>query len=291
MYDRLLFPTDGSDGAAGAFDHVLDVAAHHGATVYVLNVADTTRDSVTRIGDEVVDTLETEGERVVAEAAERARARGVETVTDVVQGDPSRTIVDYADDRGVDLVVMPTHGRRGLPRLLLGSTTERVVRRATVPVLTVRPDEDLPEYPYRTVAVPTDGSECARAALGVGVDVAHATGAALHLLSVVDVTNLGVDVRTDVQSSALEERAHSVVEEAARYATDAGVGQVETAVEFGSSVGGTIRSYVEGHGIDLVVVGTHGRTGFERYVLGSVAAKLVRSSPVPVVRVRDTQEA
>jgi nucleotide-binding universal stress UspA family protein len=287
MYDAILFPTDGSEGAAVALDHVLDLAAAHGATVHVLNVADTTRDSVLRIGDDVVDVLEQEGDRVVDDVADRARRRGVEVVTEVRQGSPHSTIVDYAARHGVDLVVMPTHGRRGLERFLLGSTTERVVRRADVPVLTLQPDADAEvTHPYRNVLVATDGSDCARKALARGIDVARANGAALHLLSVVAVPALGADVHPEIQLTALEASAETIVEEATDVAKDADVDSVEGTVERGSSVPETIRSYVGEHGVDLVVVGTHGRTGFDRYLLGSVAEQLVRTSPVPVLTVR-----
>ncbi|WP_049936433.1 universal stress protein [Haloplanus natans] len=286
MFDKLLFPTDGSDGAAAVFDHVLALANAHDATVHVVNVADTTRESVTTIRGRVVDALERAGAETVQRAATRASERGVPTVTEVLQGEPYRTIVDYADTYDIDLVVMPTHGRRGLERFLLGSTTERVVRRAETPVLTIRPDDDVSvRYPYRTVLVPTDGSDTAATALDVGIDVATAAAAAVHLLSVVDVTSLGVDVRADIQAAALEDGAHDVVDAAAERANAAGIDST-TAVEFGGSVPAVVRSYITDNDVDLVVVGTHGRTGFDRYVLGSVAEALVRTAPVPVLTVR-----
>jgi nucleotide-binding universal stress UspA family protein len=285
MYDQLLFPTDGSDGASAVFDHVLDIAAAHDSTLHVLTVADTSRDSVTRIGGDVVDALEQEGEGIVAEAAERAEMRGVSTVTEVLQGEPYSTIVDYADSRGVDLIVLPTQGRSGLERFLLGSTADRILRHAGVPVLTLRPDESI-EYPYRNVLVPTDGSDCANEALRVGVEVAAADGAALHLLSVVEDAGLGLNVRTDAGVASMEGDAEGIVEEAAAFAADAGVEPASATVESGGAVHRVVGSYAEDHGIDLIVVGTHGRTGLDRYLLGSVAEKLVRTSPVPVLTVR-----
>ncbi|WP_251343480.1 universal stress protein [Haloplanus halophilus] len=287
MFDRILFPTDGSDGAAAAFDHVLDLADAHDATVSVLYVADTTRDSVTRIGDQVVDALELEGTEIVSEATERASDRGVATVAEVLQGEPYSTIVDYAAASDADLIVMPTHGRRGLGRFLLGSTTERVVRRSDVPILTIRPDEDVRvRHPYRNVLVPTDGSDPAGAALDLALGVVSAEAAALHLLSVVDVASLGVDVRADIAVDSLEASANEVLDDAERTATAAGVDPAAATVEFGTSIARAIRTYVEERDVDLVVVGTHGRTGFDRYVLGSVTEKLVRTAPVPVLAVR-----
>ncbi|WP_433629330.1 universal stress protein [Halomicrococcus sp. NG-SE-24] len=288
MFDQILFPTDGGDGATVAFDHVLDIATAHDATAHIVNVADTTQMSTTRIQGKVVDTLEQEGEQIVHETADRAKQRGVTTVTEVVQGEPYRTIIDYADLHNVDLIVMPTHGRQGLERFLLGSTTERVVRRANVPVLTIRPDDDSTiEYPYQNVLVPTDGSDCANQALAMGVDVAKADGAAFHLLSVIAIASLGVDVRSDLQMSALEEQADELIEDARAFAETAGVESISRSVEHGPSIHRAILSYIDEHDVDLVVVGTHGRTGFDRYVLGSVTEYLIRTSPIPVLTVRE----
>jgi nucleotide-binding universal stress UspA family protein len=287
MFDTILFPTDGSDGAAVAFDHVLDLATTHDATVHILNVADTTQDGVLNLQSDSVDSLEENGEQIVSDAAERAHQQGVDTVTEVAQGEPYRTIIDYAETQGVNLVVMPTHGRRGLERFLLGSTTERVVRRADVPVLTLSPDDDAKiTHPYQNVLVPTDGSDCANQALAIGVDVADAEDATLHLLSVIAITALGADARPDIQMEMLEESAHELIDEAAAFADNAGVEPASTTVEYGPSIHQAILTYIDDHDIDLVVVGTHGRTGFDRYVLGSVTEYLVRTSPIPVLTVR-----
>jgi len=292
MFEEILFPTDGSDGATFAFDHVLDLAARHDATVHVLNVADTTQNGLLEIRGADVDALEQEGDRIVREAAKKADKRGVDTVTDVVRGEPYREIVDYTEHHGLDLVVMPTHGRRGLERFLLGSTSERVVRTADVPVLTMRPDDDVTiSHPYQNVLVPTDGSNCANQALAIGVDVADAEDATLHLLSVIAITALGADARPDIRMEMLEESAHELLDEAAAFADDAGVEPASTTVEYGPSIHKAILAYVDDHDIDLVVVGTHGRTGFDRYVLGSVTEYLVRTSPIPVLTVQPPDPA
>ena len=289
MFEKILFPTDGSDGADAAFDHVLDLAAAHDATVYVLNVASTLYGRVVEIDGDTDDLLEERGGELVEKAAKRARDRGVGTVTAVTRGEPHQEIVDYANDRGVDMIVMPTHGRRGIGRFLLGSVTERVVRQADVPVLTLHPyaDDSRVEHPYRNVLVPTDGSVCADHALETGIEIAADEGAALHFLSVVETAALGADVRSELQIDSLEGRAHRIVDEAAESATEAGIDSPTTAVQFASSIPKAVRSYVDEHDIDLLVLGTHGRTGFDRYVLGSVSEKLVRTSPVPVLTVRE----
>ena len=287
MYKQILFPTDENDRSEAPLDHALDIAAAHGATVHLLNVADTTRTSTTRIQGQIVDTLEQKGEEIVEEAADRAEQRGIDAITEVVQGEPYGTILEYADARDIDLIVMPTHGRQGLDRYLLGSTTERVVRRSDVPVLTIPLNADATiEYPYRDVLVPTDGSDCADHALELGVDVATTEAAALHLLSVISLTTLGAELGSVPHATTATERAEELIEDAVTFAEDAGIESVSGTVERDSSVSRAVLSYVDEQGIDLVVVGTHGRTGFDRYVLGSVAEQLVRTAPVPVLTVR-----
>ncbi|SDX84325.1 universal stress protein [Halobellus clavatus] len=135
MYEMILVPTDGSDQAAAALDHAVELARTADATVHLLYVADTNRDSVTTLGGQVVDALEAEGEQILETATDRVG--GVRIVDSVETGDPVETILDYADSVDADVVVMGTHGRRGLDRYLLGSTTERVVRHSQRPVLTI----------------------------------------------------------------------------------------------------------------------------------------------------------
>ncbi|ELZ96993.1 universal stress protein UspA-like protein [Haloferax mucosum ATCC BAA-1512] len=295
MFDHLLFPTDGSSGAEAVFEHVLDIAETHDATLHLLHVAppEPERRPQRDDGDDENATgrRTTEGEQFVADAAARAAQTDVETVTDVAHGEAYETIIDYGVANDVDLIVMPTHGRKGLSRLLVGSTTERVVRRSDVPVLTVRPDAQTSlSYPYERILTPTDGSQCANAAVTFGSELAVSTEADLHGLSVVNVAYFGADVRGPVLVEEFEERAERAVSDAVDTAADVGVENVTETVKRDVSVHNGILSYIDDHDIDLVVVGTHGHTGFDRYMLGSVAEKLIRTSPVPVLTVREPKQ-
>lgn len=141
MYDHVLLPVDADEDADAAAEHAFDLAERYGATLHVVHVIDAMSATVTGFGDEVIDTLEREGRTVVEEVAQRAADRDVDVVDAVVQGDPHEAIAEYVRDQGIDLVVMATHDRTGLDRHLLGSTTDRVVRTVSVPVLAVtRPE-------------------------------------------------------------------------------------------------------------------------------------------------------
>lgn len=148
MYDTILIPTDGSRGTDQAIVNGLDIATQYDATVHALCVIDTAQlldlgyfgdrsDFETRI-----EPLENEAKRAVGDVKARSEQRDIDVITIVREGEPYETIMLYVDDADVDLIVMGTHGRRGLSRYLLGSVTDRIVRTADVPVLTVRMTED-----------------------------------------------------------------------------------------------------------------------------------------------------
>ncbi|MFB6165222.1 MAG: universal stress protein [Haloarculaceae archaeon] len=284
MFDRLLCATDGSDAAGVALDHAIDLAAASDATLEVLSVVDADRDVVTRVGGDVVDGLRAEAESIVEAAARRARERDVDVETTVGRGDPAETIVAAADENGADLLVLATHGRTTLERFLVGSVADDVLRTASVPVLSVPAVDEAPRYPYRAILVPTDGSDPATAALDRSIDLAGDVDATLHVLSVVDPEVLGWDVRS-ADTDRLEDHADSVLADARERADAAGLADVVTERRTGA-IYRTITDYATEAGIDLVAMGTHGRTGLDRVVLGSVAEKCVRTVPVPVLTVR-----
>ena len=143
MYDCILVPTDGSSEGERAVEYAFDLARAHGATVraiYVVNAANYGGLPMETAWDGISDALREEGQAAVDRVVELA-PEDVTVETQVLEGSPSRVIVAQAQPEKCDLVVMGTHGRGGIDRLLLGSVAERVVRRSPVPVLTVRVDE------------------------------------------------------------------------------------------------------------------------------------------------------
>lgn len=140
MYNRILVPTDGSEEGEHAVAHALDLAEAHGAavhTLYVVNTASYAGLPMESSWEGVDELLRSDAEAAVESVEELAAGRDVTVETAVTEGSPSRQIVRYAENNGCDLIVMGTHGRGGLDRLLLGSVTEKVVRSSSVPVLTV----------------------------------------------------------------------------------------------------------------------------------------------------------
>lgn len=146
MYDRILVGTDGGELAETAARHAVELAGIHDATVHAVFVVDTDTGWLTVSKSDVRDSLREVGldaGRQALQAVEAVAADAeVPVVTELLEGSPEEELVAYAEDAGVDLVVIGTHGRDGVRRRLLGSVAERVVRDAPAPVLTVKPADD-----------------------------------------------------------------------------------------------------------------------------------------------------
>ena len=141
MYETILFPTDGSDHAETVAEHAIDVATERNAAVHVLSVVDDRAFLV--LDDDRVEEVRADLEVTAREATDAAATRAAEhdlaVETAVETGNPAERIVDYAEANDVDLIVMGTSGD-DYENNVVGSVSQRVVRTAPVPVLTVGPD-------------------------------------------------------------------------------------------------------------------------------------------------------
>lgn len=141
MYDDILIPTDGSETISETLAHGLPIAEQNDATLHSLYVVDSriTAAATDDAGPELERSLEEEGHEAVAAVDERASQRGLETETDVRKGTPSKAILEYADEHGIDLIVIGTRGKSPREKVTsLGSVSERVVDNASIPVFVVR---------------------------------------------------------------------------------------------------------------------------------------------------------
>ena len=139
MFDKILVPTDGSTGMNRVIQQASGLADVHDAElhfIYAIHTASFTNLSMETSWESVGMIVQEDGEAALSAAERRATVDRIET--SLLEGPPSTKIIEYADDVGCDLIVMGTHGRGGLNRLLLGSVAERVVRSATIPVMTIR---------------------------------------------------------------------------------------------------------------------------------------------------------
>lgn len=139
MYNDILVPTDGSEGAEKAAEHAVELAEKFDAELHFINIVDIRAASSGDMWVNVLGQLEEAGKDAVDELEEKT---DLDAHTEVLKGNPSSEIVSYAEENGVDLIVMGTQGRTGLDRILVGSTAEKVVRTSPVPVMTVRSERE-----------------------------------------------------------------------------------------------------------------------------------------------------
>lgn len=295
MYDTVLIPTDGSGHSVRAAEHGHSLAQLFDATVHVINVVDLQGAGgmfdVGGIDQSINDQLIAEGETAI-EAVEAVVGERDSVTTAVVKGEPSEAILEYADDHDVDVITMGTHGRTGLNRYIAGSVTERVVRLADVPVLTVRAtDQSQLVGEYDEVLIPTDGSEPAAMAIDHGLAIAQKTGARIHAVNIVDVGDVAVSPNYTPPTEVIEHLESEGEAATDRIATQARARGLDAITEVREGFPASdLLDYADEHDIDLITMGTTGRTGLNRYLLGSTTERIIRHAEIPVLAVNAREQ-
>ncbi len=186
----VLIPTDGSDRSTAAARRGFDLAAALDCTVHVLSVAD----SSIATGAGYAGDSPSIRKRLRETAAERADSlsdeatqHGIEASAVTREGIPALEIVRFAEDKEIDAIILGTSGRGGVPRAVMGSVADKVVRTASVPVITITPSAARAEPigTVNTVLIATDGSETASAVANLGVGLAAQLRASVHFLTVI----------------------------------------------------------------------------------------------------------
>lgn len=295
--NKILFPTDFSPSAEHALSHALYLAHRYGAELHMLNVLVPHEEDPNNpehqfpSREQVIEKLRTfasEQERTAQhpEAFEHLVIRQVQRR----EISAAMAIVAYAEEEAIDLVVMGTHGRRGVRHLLAGSVTEEVVRLAPCAVLSVRARQT-PQIlgSIRKVLAPVDFSDDSCEAVTVALDIASGYGADVQLLHVWENVlhpafyNMGATSIKDLQPD-IEERTLNALSELVDRANGFSGNATVHAVE-GHAAREIVR-FAEEHDTDLVVIATHGLTGLDHFLLGSVSEKVVRRAHCPVLVVK-----
>lgn len=235
----------------------------------------------------LVDDLKEAGRVLLDRAAESAKNAGVTAQQRLLEGEPADAILELAHDAGCTLIVSGTHGRSGLKHLVLGSTTEAILRSSTIPVLTVRAGMKTGDKARAVtrVVVGLDDSEPSAAALAAVLTLPAEDTRHVVLCGVAGTAIVfGDAVYKEAVADDLREPVEHLVDAAVENAHEHGVA-AEGRVLSGNADNILIAT-AEQDGADLIVVGSHGRRGIRRYLLGSIAEAIVRNSPVPVLVVR-----
>lgn len=278
---NVLFATDFSASARTAADHAVLLAQRHEAVLHVLHVAPLSRGkySMKEGDDRLAGSIDVPAALPVTQTQKRSHSA-------------ADGIREYAEAQQIDLVVLGTRGQSGLRRLAMGSVAEAVVRQAACPVLTVRAREEAGEpgdapHQIQRILAPVDFSDTSRRALLYARELAALYEAHVDLLHISAHADFHRGSGADVVYETPEEPVSRREREKARLASMAKGGKLEAKVHavYGYPHGG-ILDFAEERGTDLIVIGTHGRSGMERVLLGSVAERVIRQAPCPVFTVK-----
>jgi nucleotide-binding universal stress UspA family protein len=286
----ILAATDFSESAdrAGAFAR--ELARRFSAELHLLHVIVLHEDS--HLEKEHQAQLESlvatgdENRRKILESSGEVRPE-ITSVPHLVRGiAPDEVIIETANKIDCDLIVMGTHGRRGLRHLLLGSVAEKVVRTASAPVLTVRLDAAINPDGLSTILVSHDFSEASAAAVRRAGVWARTLGAKITLLHVIEPVVYPEFYSVDVLSDDLMGRLASRSEEALQTTADELLSGIETTVmvEVGRAADTIARLAIPDQ-FDLLAMGTRGLSAVEQLLLGSVAESVMRRCQIPLLAV------
>lgn len=295
--NKILFPHDFSECAGQAFTHAIYFAKKHDAELHLLHVV-TLFEDAPQLDEknfpekenlqkrfEEISTSKMKG---LKETYESDKLKIITSVRRAVSEAPE--ILDYASDNDVDLIVMGTHGRRGLGHLFLGSVAEEVVRLSEVPVFTIKETKNpKPIKNWEKILVPVDFSEHSQTALSHAKSIAESYEAGLQLLHVIEepvhpALSLGgkssiFDIVPDLKEDC-KKRIEQMLKEIKGPAINSEIFIIE-----GSASSDIIRFASENNS-DLIVIATHGLTGIEHLLMGSVTEKVVRMATCPVFTVK-----
>ncbi len=232
----------------------------------------------------------------LAKTADELTAEGLNFRGEILKGEPYKEIVGFARDEKANLIVLGKRGLGLIDRMLVGSTTLKVLRESSMPVLAVgRRDEKAP-VDIRKIIVPIDIDEKVNSAVDCAMDIAETMDADISLiyvfrLSIYDYSDYGIhaklmEVLMEDSSSELEKRVEAI--KARRGIRKKGVKKLEISAEMVKRLNPSVAivDYAKNNGADLIVINSHGRKGVKKIILGSVVEKVVQEAPCAVLTLK-----
>jgi len=278
-FKNILFLTDFSEASESALAYALGFAKHFGAQIYPAHACDPVilaEGTTANILDRIIENSRLQLERL-------ARAKNIKGPILFTQGPVEIAFPRWIEENGIDLVVVGTHGRRGLQRLLMGSTAEFVFRNANCPVLTVGPHVAVRPYNgfvAENILFPTDLDAHAEFACSYALSFAHESRGRLTLMHVVPLETAFQRDTTELTSAATTKLGLLIPSDAKLWCSP------EVVVEVGDPAL-EVQGYAEKERPDLIVLGLPKNKEFSAHFRTGVTYKVVCSAPCPVLTIRD----
>jgi nucleotide-binding universal stress UspA family protein len=276
-FRKVLCPVDFFPASLRAFEYALKLAANYGARVHALHVIAPIIPSAYTMElytEDLITGLERESKKLLAKLKKKAKRAGIRANTELLFGNIDSEIERSLGAHGADLLVMGSHGRHGFERWILGSVTERLIRRSPVPVVVVGAGGERRSVPsrIRRVIATTDFSGGSVNALGYAFSIAQECQARVTLLHVVgDLSSEAGPELTPAAVKSARARLEELIPAGVRDWCD-----VRTRVEVGEP-DMTIIKLVESEQPGLLVMNIHGKGFVERAQNGRTAERVVRS--------------
>lgn len=274
---KILVAFDGSESSKNALKQAIALGERERSWIKVLAVVPDYEGDLELVGvSNLKETLEGPTEKLVAEAKEVADSLSANILTEVEQGEAYEKIIDVADDENCDLIVMGRRGLRRMERMLMGSVTARVISHSDNNVLVV-PRNAVVDWD--NICVATDGSEYSDVALERAIDYARDLGGRLTIAAVVDMHPEYYADATDIVDK-MGIKASETLEKAEATAAKAGV-EAKTVLLRGDPAQ-ELATMAKNEDCGIIFVGTRGRSGVKKLLLGSVAEKIIGFAHCPV---------
>lgn len=295
-YSKIVVPLDGSPFAEHILSHLRRLATPANTELVLIQVLEAWRYALGSADfsmPNLLTQLRESAETYLDQLRQPLEGQGYMVSTQIVMGEAAQSILDVAE--AADLIAMTTHGRAGFVRWALGSVAERVLQRSVCPVLLVREPISATDGSLQQILVPLDGSAFAEQALPDAQALAQANGASLLLIQALQQPSAGnqrllFDSEADANALFARWRAEA---EAYLMGIAANLNAKGVACTYRVIWGDpdqAILDTIEDEKIDLIVMTTHGRTGMQRWFYGSVANRVLRSAPCPLLLVRNLKQ-
>jgi nucleotide-binding universal stress UspA family protein len=298
---KIIWATDGSKESNDALNYAIFLAQKFGSKIIGVHVIEMPEkqlyeylnDPESEIYYGWMEKAEESYKARLASIGDEMSSQGVSFQGEILRGEPNKRIVEFARSEKADLIVM---GRRGLgliDRILIGSSTLKVLRESNVPVLAVKRKGDIVDI--RSILVPLNIYEQSDSALKYAMDLAERINASISVLYVFglypyyndyEIPPSVVEDLIKLSSNKLRERVENIKLKRGVRNKEATKLEINTEIIQGINSSVAIIDYASSKDIDLIVMNTHGRKGIKRFILGSVTEKVIQESPCAVLALK-----
>ena len=296
---RILFATDYSSGCLQAYRHSLEWAQGCQAELDIVHVMGVLpgKETNSAVANRYIAEQGKQSQSKIEKLVSQAKERIPSVQSHLLEGMPAEQIITFAVDSHADLLITGTEGWTGVNRLLMGSVADRVVCQAPCPVLTIRSKEEVNAEAVQTrdaitpsvpkhILVPLDFSDCSLAAFEYAAQIAKWFDASVTLLHALEPLSYSLDFNLThpVEMKQFRQSVETRLSELAGILKKDGL-SASYKVGEKPAVDTILKSSADTHA-DLLVLGTHGRRGLSRVLMGSVTATVLRQSSCPVLTVK-----